>query len=238
MYSKPKLPNVETMWRQLLPLAAAALLGLTACGDAKAPEAKAEVDMSLPRAEPGTDFTEGYEKTELGWVTGAKDAPVTVIEYGSFTCGGCAGFHYQIEPQLMEEFVKTGYVQFEFRSFTRNEPDILATLIAECLGPTKFKGIKNLYFTSIQKWLKSPNPNDYVAEMARKAGVSSAAFRRCATDTEQREKIAGQTQEAQKLYSDPDGYFRTPSVIIGGQKVEGGNSWDGLSNAIEGALRS
>ncbi|MEM7569017.1 MAG: thioredoxin domain-containing protein [Pseudomonadota bacterium] len=212
--------------------------GLVACSEGETTGAGVDVDMSKPRAAAGTDFIDGHEKTELGWVKGAKDAPVTVIEYGSFTCGGCAGFHYLTEPQLVDEFVKTGYVKFEFRSFVRNEPDILATMIAECLGPQKFEGIKNLYFSSIQKWLKSSNPNDYVAEMARKAGVSSAAFRRCVSDTEAREAITAKTQEAQKSYSDPDGYFRTPTVVIGGKKIDNGNEWEGLSKAIEGALRS
>lgn len=216
----------------------AAGLGLAACNDAEGPSDSAEVDMSKPRAAAGTDFIDGYEKIETGWLTGAKDAPLKVIEYGSFTCGGCAGFHYQVEPKLMQEFVDSGHVLFEFRSFLRNEPDILATMIAECLGPSKFKGIKNLYFTSIQSWLKSPNPNDYVAEMARKAGVSSSAFRRCVTDTDLRESLGALTQQAQKDFSDPDGYFRTPTVVIRGAKIKDGYSWEALSKAIEGALRS
>jgi protein-disulfide isomerase len=39
---------------------------------------------------------------------GAEDAPVTVIEYGSFTCPHCAAWHEESYEQLKEEFIDTG----------------------------------------------------------------------------------------------------------------------------------
>ncbi|MEM1020177.1 MAG: thioredoxin domain-containing protein [Pseudomonadota bacterium] len=239
MFSAPALPHM--VFGHIKRLFALVAVGacLAACtGGETETEAEEPIDFSIPREAAGTDFIEGVIKSETGWQVGAKDAPVTVVEFGSFTCGGCAGFHAQIEPKLVEEFVKTGYVLFEFRSFTRNEPDILATMVAECLGPTKFKGVKNLYFSSLQKWLSSSNPNDYVAEMARRAGVSSASFQRCVKNDELRTQIASQTQQAQTEFRDEDGYFRTPTVVVDGKKLNTGSSWDAISNAIERALRS
>ncbi|MEM9878522.1 MAG: thioredoxin domain-containing protein [Pseudomonadota bacterium] len=200
--------------------------------------AAAEVDMSLPRAAAGSDFSEGYEKTELGWAVGAKDAPVTVIEYGSFTCGGCGAFYQQVEPRLAEEFVDTGLVRFEFRSYIRNQADMLATQIAECTGEKKFKGIKNLFFSSQYEWLNSSNPMDYVAVMARKAGVNGAQFRKCTSDTALRNEIAEESQQANAAWASAEGVFSTPTIIVNDAKVEGGFSYENVSGAIERALRS
>lgn len=220
-------------------LAVAALLGgaLTAC-DANTASSDGPVDMSKPRAAAGTDIDKDYKKTELGWVIGASDAPVTLIEYASFTCGGCGGFHAVVYPKLKEEFVDTGLVRFEFRSYIRNQADMLSTMIAECLGDSKFGGVKNLYFSSQYEWLNSSNPMDYIATMARRAGVNSASFRKCTSDTDLRNEITVETQEATKNWADSDGAFRTPTVIVNNEKVAAGFDWETLSAAIERALRS
>lgn len=218
-------------------IAAALTLGLAACG-AETANSTGPVDMSKPRAAAGADFSDGYEKTDLGWAIGAKDAPVTLVEYASFTCGGCGGFYKLVEPELKKEFVDTGFVRFEFRSYIRNQADMLATQIAECVGETKIDGIKNLYFSSQYDWLNSSNPMDYVAIMAKKAGVNSAAFRKCTGDAALRTQITKETQEANAKWADSDGAFRTPTLIVNNAKIEGGFDWENLSKAIERALRS
>lgn len=225
--------------RTLLHVVAATALigGLVAC-DANSPAPGAEVDMSKPRAAAGTEFTDGYEKTDLSWSLGAKDAPVTLIEYGSFTCGGCGAFYAQILPQLKEEYIDTGLVRFEFRSYIRNQADVLATMIAECAGEEKFAGIKNLYFSSQYQWLNSPNPMDFVATMAKKAGINNAAFRQCTSDVEMRAEIIAETKDASDAWSNSQGVFSTPTVVIDGRKLESGFDWDAMTKAIEGALRT
>jgi protein-disulfide isomerase len=230
------LDIVGAPWKRLA-LAAAAAAALAACG-AETAGSTGPVDMSKPRAAAGTDFSDGYEKTELGWAIGAKDAPVTLVEYASFTCGGCGGFYKLVEPKLKEEFIDTGFVRFEFRSYIRNQADMLATQIAECVGESKIDGIKNLYFSSQYQWLNSPNPMDYVAVMAKKAGVNSAAFRKCTGDAALRTEITKENQQASMDWSDPDGAFRTPTLIVNNAKVQGGFDWENLSSAIERALRS
>ena len=39
---------------------------------------------------------------------GAEDAPLTIIEYASFTCGHCANFHNDVFPELKSEYIDTG----------------------------------------------------------------------------------------------------------------------------------
>ncbi len=45
-------------------------------------------------------------------VMGNADAPVTVIEYASFTCRHCAAFHDENMPKLKADYIDTGKVKF------------------------------------------------------------------------------------------------------------------------------
>lgn len=47
---------------------------------------------------------------------GDPNAPVHIIEYGDFQCPYCLKFWRETEPQLIEEYVNTGRVYFEYRS--------------------------------------------------------------------------------------------------------------------------
>src|SRR5690625_4438061 len=48
---------------------------------------------------------------------GRDDAPITVVEYSDFQCPYCGIFARDIQPQLIEEYVDTGLVRFEWRNF-------------------------------------------------------------------------------------------------------------------------
>jgi len=238
MLPKQNLLDIVSFTVRQVGLPAALIAMLAACEAETADTSNAAVDMSKPRAAAGTDFSDGYVKTDLGWAIGAVDAPVTVVEYGSFTCGGCGAFFRDVEPQIKAEFVDPGYVRFEYRSYIRNQADMLATQVAECLGESKFKGLKNLYFSSQYEWLNSSNPIDYVATMARKAGVNGAQFRKCTTDTALRNEIAEENRQSNEKWASPEGVFSTPTIIVNDVKVEGGFDYPNVSKAIESALRS
>ncbi|MCB1473306.1 MAG: thioredoxin domain-containing protein, partial [Rhodobiaceae bacterium] len=44
-------------------------------------------------------------------VMGKDDAPVTIYEYASMTCGHCAHFHKDTLPELKKEYIDTGKVK-------------------------------------------------------------------------------------------------------------------------------
>ena len=53
--------------------------------------------------------------TIVEMVQGAEDAPVTLIEYASYTCPYCANFHAGPYKQLKADFIDTGKVKFIYR---------------------------------------------------------------------------------------------------------------------------
>ena len=45
---------------------------------------------------------------------GDKDAPVTVVEYASFTCPHCSRFHTDVLPQIKKNYIDTRQGAFHF----------------------------------------------------------------------------------------------------------------------------
>jgi protein-disulfide isomerase len=53
-----------------------------------------------------------------GTTIGDPNAPVTVVEYGDFQCPGCAQFAQTDQAKLIQDYVATGKVRFEFHAFS------------------------------------------------------------------------------------------------------------------------
>src|SRR5690606_18095899 len=52
-----------------------------------------------------------------GRVLGSPDAPVKIIEYGDYQCPACGQFARSMKPQLIDDYISTGQVSFEYRDF-------------------------------------------------------------------------------------------------------------------------
>ena len=69
---------------------------------------------------------------------GNPNARVKLVEYGSLACPHCRHFEETGYKPLVQGYVRTGRVSYEFRSFLLNAPDISVSLLAHCAGPAKF----------------------------------------------------------------------------------------------------
>src|SRR5262245_16618107 len=70
-------------------------------------------------------------------VLGKDDAPITVVEYASMTCGHCANFHNKVFPTLKEKYIDTGKVRFVMREFPLDKLAVAASMLARCAGGAK-----------------------------------------------------------------------------------------------------
>ena len=73
-------------------------------------------------------------------VLGQANAPVTVIEYASFTCHVCGDWHELVWPEFKRRFVDTGRVKFVFRNMPTAPVELSgpAAALARCAVPAKF----------------------------------------------------------------------------------------------------
>src|SRR5690554_23287 len=53
----------------------------------------------------------------VGTTMGDPEAPVTVQAWEDFMCPACRQWTTNIEPQLIEDYIKTGQVKLEFHQF-------------------------------------------------------------------------------------------------------------------------
>ncbi len=149
---------------------------------------------------------------------GADDAPVTIIEYASFTCPHCAKFHEGPLKQIKKDYIDTGKVKLVYRDVYFDRYGLWASMIARCGGPDKFFGITDLVYSSQSTWSRAGDASSIVDELrkiGRVAGLDEATLEACLQDgTKAQALVTWYQANAEK-----DGINSTPSFIINGKSV-------------------
>lgn len=150
-------------------------------------------------------------------VMGSADAPITLIEYASFTCPHCASFHDSVLKPLKADYVETGKVKFIFRDVYFDKFGLWASMVARCGGPEKFFGMADLLMKSQSEWTRAGDPVAIAGELrktGRLAGLSDDQLNACMQD-EAKAKSLVAWYEKNVAEDDISG---TPTMIIDGEK--------------------
>ena len=83
-------------------------------------------------------------------VLGDPKAPVTLIEYASFTCPHCAHFDTQILPELKKKWIDSGKVKLIYRDFPLSHD-----ITFSCFTLERRRGRKPLLVNSFDQYRKS-----------------------------------------------------------------------------------
>jgi protein-disulfide isomerase len=165
---------------------------------------------------------------------GAEEAPVTVIEYGSFTCPHCAAWHEESYQQLKDDYIDTGKVRFVFREVYFDRPGLWASMIARCGGEMRFFGIHDMIFEQQREWIGDQQPanvSENLRSLGRVAGLDDDTMETCLTNGAQAEALVAwfqQNAEADKIDS-------TPTFIINGEKYSN-MAWEEMQAIIDTEL--
>ena len=155
----------------------------------------------------------------IDMVQGAEDAPITVIEYASFTCPHCARFHSDVYKLLRKNYIDTGKVKFIFREVYFDKYGMWASMIARCSGPDRFFGMTDLILNSQSTWARAGDDLAIVEalrKIGRLSGMQDAALDSCLQDGDKLRALVGWYKEnAQR-----DGIQSTPSFLIDGQSYK------------------
>ena len=164
---------------------------------------------------------------------GAEDAPVTIIEYSSFTCPHCATFENEVLTPLKRDYIDTGKVRFVFREVYFDRYGLWAAMIARCGGEMRYFGIADLIFEQQKEWVT--NGPAQVATNLRKigktAGLDDAALDACMNDQAKAEAMVAAFQKN----SQADDITATPSLIVNGTK-HSNMSYEELKKIIDAEL--
>lgn len=167
-------------------------------------------------------------------VMGAEDAPVTFIEYASFTCGHCANFHNDVFPELKSEYVDTGKIRFIQRDVYFDQVGLWAGILARCGGDDKYYAVSHMLFDEQDKWLGGGSGDEIASNLRRiglKAGMTEDQMTACWDDADKVQQLVATFQQN----ASADGIEATPTFVIDGEKVPN-QSWDRLQAIIDDKL--
>lgn len=188
-------------------------------GGGQSPQQQAQAERLLGAANAQTAEAEIDTSSVVEMQLGNPDAPVTVIEYASYTCPHCATFHTGNYKQLKADYIDTGKINFIYREVYFDRFGLWASAIARCAGtPEAFFGITNMLYASQSEWARAGGGDPAaIAEELRKigrlAGLEAGAIESCLTDADTLRTLVAWYQENAAA----DGIQSTPSFVIDGR---------------------
>ncbi len=167
---------------------------------------------------------------------GDPNAPVKLIEFADFQCPYCREFWQQTEPQIVEQYVKTGKVYYEYHSVGAflGEESGAAAQAAYCAGDQgKFWQYHDALFSHWTGENVGDFTKDKLLQYAASLGLDKAAFGDCLTSGKYAPILDQDVKDAKAA-----GIRATPSFLINGKLVEGALPFADFQQAIEAALQS
>ena len=180
-----------------------------------------EVAEELPRAVTQTN------------TMGDPHAPIHIIEYGDFQCPYCLRFWSETEPLLIEEYVNTGKVYFEYRSFPFLGPEsVWAAEGAYCAGDQgKFWEYHDTLYANWTGENVGDFTQDKLIEYAKTINLEMDTFEACLSNETHKGKV-----EQDKAQAEADGVHATPTFLINGHVLEGAQPFSIFKQIIEKLL--
>lgn len=163
---------------------------------------------------------------------GDENAPVTMIEYASSTCGHCAAFHAQTYPQFKADYIDTGKVRFTMRPFLLNILDAVVFMLAVQAEGDKYYDVLDVYLENQTTWSRSETPRDAIFEIAKQLGYTEENFEAALTNQSLFEGMELVRQQASEEFE----LTGTPSFYVNGKMLTGSKSITVLAEAIDPLL--
>ncbi|KQS02131.1 protein-disulfide isomerase [Sphingomonas sp. Leaf357] len=232
------------------------LIALAACGDnaGTANSATPAAPVAAAPAPAGQDWTQTVAQTkEGGFVMGNPAAPLKLVEYGSRLCPTCGAFANTGMKPLIDTYVKSGKVSYEFREYlVHGAPDFAPALLGRCVGTTAFFPVLEQMFAAqstilpkmedaqaFQATLQGKPPEVFATAWAEKLGyidfvkqrgLPEAKARACLTDKAEIDKMVKNMDLGTQM-----GVSGTPSFFLNGNPLQGAISWEQVEQQLKGA---
>ncbi|MDE2669314.1 MAG: thioredoxin domain-containing protein [Chloroflexota bacterium] len=173
---------------------------------------RSEIDQAL--ADLPTEMQNG---TKLG----SDEAPVKLVQFEDFQCPHCLTYTLNIEPFLVEEFVKAGLLQIEFRHYpVVGRESVTAAVAAECAAE------QNRMFEYANRLFAKQAVEDFypdqgvfseenLVEIAGELGLDTDEFAACQARPDALSPVA-RGQSAAQAY----GFRGTPNFVINDLPVQ------------------
>ncbi|WP_337996916.1 thioredoxin domain-containing protein [Oleispirillum naphthae] len=162
---------------------------------------------------------------------GRDGAPVTILEYSSYTCPHCATFHIETRPWLVKTYVDTGRARMVFSDFPLDGVAMAASMLVHSAPKATAAALSEALFSEQRHWAAAQNPREALTQLAALAGMSAKAVETALADKELFQALMDQREKAEKDY----GVDSTPTLVINGHRVAANSPRKDLAAAIEAA---
>lgn len=166
---------------------------------------------------------------------GKAEAPVTVIEFFSLTCGHCAAFHNTNWTRVKAELIDTGRIRFVWRDFPLDGIALAAACVARSLPEERYGPFIGTLLQTQDRWaFQQGRQLEELARMAALAGMDRKAFDAVTADEGLRRGILEQRQAAEREFR----ISATPSFAFNGRMQSGNMSFDQFATLVQQAPRA
>lgn len=171
------------------------------------PEVAAELPMGHPLKIQPTDR-----------VLGQPEAPITIVEYASMTCGHCAEFHKTTVAQIEKDWVATGKAKYVLRDLPWDNLAMGMTKVTRCAPAESYYPLVKAMFAAQESIIKGVDTLGEIKKVARMAGLDGTAVEACIKDGPLHAQINGVKDVAVSELK----ITGTPTTFINGIRVDGG----------------
>ncbi|KAF6246173.1 disulfide bond formation protein DsbA, partial [Nitrosopumilus sp. b3] len=151
---------------------------------------------------------------------GNPDASINIIEFSDFQCPFCAKFHETTLPQLEENYISTGKVNFVYRDFpiqSIHPNAIPAALASECADDQgKFWEMHDEIFKNQRIWqdLEILQSVALFKQYASNLGLDENAFDSCLDSGKYLDEITNDLNDGRAY-----GVTGTPGFFVGNEEI-------------------
>lgn len=241
----------------LLALAALPVaLSLAACGktpDATAPAAAAAQALAKVPPPAGKAWSDVVAATpEGGYLMGNPAAPIKLLEYGSLSCPHCKKFSDDGFEKLRTNYIASGRVNYEYRSFAIHSIDVPMTMLVNCAPKeSAFALVEQIYQNQdaimteaqageaqIAAAYKLPDNQRFFAiaqslgliEFFAQRGIAVDQAKSCLANVGAATAIAKHTDDYGK-----EGIDSTPTLLVNGANKIAGATFDQIEPILQNA---
>ena len=181
---------------------------------------------NLPVSPENVQTPEPRNRTQVqGTTAGDPNAPVTVVEYSDFNCVHCKNFWVESEEQLLNDYIATGKVYFQYVPMSFISPtSFTAAEAAYCaMDQEKFWEYHDYIFANFGAEFSSP----MLKSIAEQVGLDMNAYNSCFNSGKYQLKVQQDLQSAQS-----QGINSTPTFVVNGEKTDRGNLFAVIEKAL------
>lgn len=183
---------------------------------------------------------------------GDPNAPVKIIEYSDFQCPYCGNFSKDTEPQIVENYVKTGKVYFEYRSVGQfiGVESARAAEAAYCAGDQgKFWEMHDVIFANQTGENVGAYSDRRLIAFAENLDLDMTSFKDCFNNGKYESRLRDDEKNAQLDIPAATNFaelvaagqysaqgISTPTFLVNGKMVAGAQPFSVFQQEIEAAL--